>query len=723
MTARATLQPWDRSGACGVHASIQKGTARPVVLPIRPAPTGFCNSTHNGPPHLSSSRHQDSYPPGNPCVYANPLSPLHGSTSPSHIAQDENLPPPRTERAPTRSDHGADSTQRPSADGDDSPRNSHGYGPTAQPRTEYLLTAPLPTDGEGGNGHADPPRRRALSVDAVRAPSQRSTTPPPEPGPIRALDFEFPNNREWFLRSPDGDRRPGLPRADTPRPRGRSASASPPPRPRSPTPATAVGDKRDLALRSPASGRGTMTRKRAKTSPHPRRPQAEADDLFAPTRGRNDTARGAGDGEDRAAARPPQARFTPVSPANIPLPPSDDTAASSDYNSMYAPTECDEEEDGREPDQATSASVRTRRTAAPGAGVGPSGPEAKETGLPGLVLAPGSLAAQVATTDDVLPSAKDAFVYAPIPAEGPPHVNPASPRWLFQNLDVPQIVLWENIAGGKLFATLFGAGGADHLIDSALFAKVASIRTELIRLTGNASLKVTPPDPASRPTALNAPPYGFLVHGIDDDTAQRLLAMGFLSTPKVTVLFFPFAVTYPTLMVNFMFISDKTNEEVRRMVVALLRRPDNRARILDLVAISPGAGSTRSRNARARDIIKSAHVDSTPRSGRGGTPTPVFNLYVDTRASSIDEWKKWKAFFTTLHWHDAEFGTLGLHDDVYCPGCRGADHYRWACPFMGLSEWKGTMPKQSWKTTGPEPKTAQRAAQAGKRRGGRDARQ
>lgn len=533
---------------------------------------------------------------------------------------------------------------------------------------------------------------------------------PPDyvPRPIYALDVPIPLDDDRAAQDPPGPRRPGVPRADTPRPRSHSIAESPP-RPRAPTPDSATGTKRDLALRSPAAASGTALRKRARTSPAQTSRQTSPEDPFDAPRRPEQSATPA----HRAPKHPPRAPAHPVSPANVPLPPSDELDGDSDFESMYAPTE----DDAGDPRDVALDDMRSgARTA--------DLVERRDGGTTAVALAPGSVAEQVASTDDVLPSARDTFVYTPIPPEGSPVVNPTSPRWLFQNLDVPQIVLWENIPGGKLFATIFGGGGADHLIDSTLFAKVASIRTELIRFTGIQTIKVTPPDPASRPTSLNAPPYGFLVHGLREDDAARLLAMGFLSTPKVTVLFFPFAVTYPTLMVNFMFISDKTNDEVRRMVVALLRRPDNRARILDLVALSPSAGEQHRDNARARDIIKSAAITSTPRSGRGGTPTPVFNLYVDTRASSIDEWKRWKAFFTTLHWHDAEFGTLGLHDDVFCPGCRGADHYRWACPFMVLHEWKGTMPKQPWKGGAPDtrPNATRTTATAGKRKGGRDTR-
>lgn len=286
-----------------------------------------------------------------------------------------------------------------------------------------------------------------------------------------------------------------------------------------------------------------------------------------------------------------------VDPANIPLPPSADTSYAADlsFNDLYAPTEPDTERSGADKEDSPAlghgrggertndgaTAEHASRELATGEGRSPSpGPE-----LALLKPAPGSLAEHVAGTDDALPTSRDTFEYALIPADGPPIVNAASPRWLFQNLDVQQLIMWDNTPGGKLFATLYGAGGTDHLLDQSLFANVASIRSELIRLTGIESLRVTPPDPATHPTSLNAPPYGFLVHGIQQGDVDRLLAMGFLSTQKISILFFPFAVTYPTIMLNFMFISDKSNDEVRRMVVALLRRPENRSKVLNLVLL------------------------------------------------------------------------------------------------------------------------------------------
>lgn len=528
-----------------------------------------------------------------------------------------------------------------------------------------------------------------------------------------------------YTREPRGQRRPGIPRADTPHPAlddsadTAHTSATLPALPQGRDLLAAAGSlerqvpagpnpladdagalKRDLAGRSPAAKADRAFHKRARTvsRQQSRSPPQDAVDVFREVRPAS------------AMGWIPQAHSSPVpvDPANIPLPPSADTSynRSADLDAFYAAT--DDEEEAAIPAAPTPWPILGPAQPARPAALGSRGgdlytrpsadPTGSSDGPPRAALVPGSLAAQVAGTDDVLPTARDAFRYTPIPAAGPPPVNAASPRWLFQNLDVAQIVLWENLSGGKVFATIFGGGGADHLVDKSLFATVANIRSELVRLTGVASLRVTPPDPATRPTTLNAPPYGFLIHGLSVDDATRLLAMGFFSTPKVTILFFPFAVTYPTIMANFMFIADKSNEEVRRMVVSLLRRPENREKILDLVLLSGDPADTQRPHHTASAIIKSARVTSTPRSGKGGTPTPVFNLYIDTRASSIDVWKKWKAFFCDVHWHDADFGTLGLHDDVLCPGCRGADHYRWACPFMALPYWNGTMPPQGGRT-------------------------
>lgn len=513
--------------------------------------------------------------------------------------------------------------------------------------------------------------------------------------------------REAFLADPAGPRRQGLPRADTPRPGTTMfqdvADLQLPAlipvhdipqheqdpgqqQPAAPQASTDAHLKRVLAMRSPAAKATPVVLKKARTS-HTTATAPSVPDVFS--------------GPAASIPDPPFSTSTPltrsiaiINPADVPLPASmDNTPEIQEEDVLFDDTEPKDNADGRD-DAAAQALLALSEQ-------GPTGTQGT------LVLAPGSLAAQVAGTDDVLPSAKDAFVYTAIPADGPPEVNAASPRWLFQNLDVAQIVLWENIPGGKLFTTIFGAGGADHLIDKDLYATVASIRTELTRLTGITSLRVTPPDPAVRPSALNSPPYGFLVHGISESDAQRLLTMGFLSTARVSILFFAFAVTYPTIMANFMFISDKSNDEVRHMVVSLLRRPENRSKILDLIALKPGSRSPTQANTIARDLIKSARVTSTPRTGKGGTPTPVFNLYIDAGPITIDEWKRWKAFFTTLHWHDAEFGTLGLHDDVFCPGCRGADHYRWACPFMAIDGWKGTMPKAQWRGALPDNKQIQ----------------
>lgn len=608
----------------------------------------------------------------------------------------------------------------------------------ARPVTSTARRRALSVDaGTRTNGTAIPAflsyaTHAALLVNALKADAGIHSTMPG----ARAAAHQGPLHPRSFLADPAGARRAGVPRPDTPRPawggvggpepapalddahgertapaagalEGRAAppDAEQPSLPieeqdRTPPPPT-PSLKRGANLRSPSTKEIHSAAKRA-------RPEGRATPRAQPL-----SPLPSAFPDSRRASRRSASLDSPrperwgSEPADVPLPPSAESSFSDhDFESFFADTDSEDAELDDDPFNAGFADgSRGRRTmpstaadqrgdgghGAAGAGTAPkvAGEEAHTNPA---AYAPGSLAALVAATDDVLPTAKDAFVYTPIPAGGPPTVNASSPRWLFQNLDVAQIALWEAIPGGKLFATIYGSGGADHLLDRSLFAAVASIRSELIRLTGVSSIRVNPPDPAVRPATLNAPPYGLLVHGLSHQDALRLLDMGFLLTPKVSILFFPFAVEFPSLMVNFMFISDKTNDEVRRMAVSLLRKPDIRGKILDLVGLNPRADTPQHANALARDIIKSARVDSSQRTGRGGTPTPVFNLYIDTQSSTIDEWKKWKAFFTTLHWHDAHFGTLGVHDDVFCPGCRGADHYKWACPFMALPKWNGSLP-------------------------------
>lgn len=588
---------------------------------------------------------------------------------------------------------------------------------TAPPTVTYAVAhAPLATVHPGPPAPRSPSprrtRRRALSLSAQGAPpgsqrTQAGTDRFPE------LDLVDGRSRAWFLREPDGVRRPGLPRADTPRPADNDRRGLTPPRTPSPARSSATGDKRDAEMRSPAARRTMVTRKRAKTSPAPRAQSLTPPAVPAEPR-RSRSAH-----PSSASARLEEHHGDPVSPRNVPLPPSDDSFDGDGLDAFFAATDSEPDVgDDLLPPPAPEWLSAHRRGPRLDREDEPASDEPRGPIPRAFVPTPGSLAAQVAATNDVLPTAKDVFRFTSIPAEGPPPVHAGSPRWLFQNLRVQQIALWESIEGGKVFATIFGAGGADHLVDKALYATVASIRTELIRLTGIDALRVSPPDPENRPTTLNAPPYGFLVHGITDADALLLLEMGFLSTPKVSLLFFPFAVTFPTLMVSFMFISDRTNAEVRRMVVSLLRRPDIRSKVLDLVALDPAIDDQTTAHARARAIIKSTRIDNTPRSGKGGTPTPVFNVYVDTQAATIDDWKQWKGFFASVHWHDPAFGTLGIHDDVFCPGCRASDHYRWGCPFMAIPDWHGTMPRTSARGARTDGRLSRQAPLAGTRRRG-----
>lgn len=202
------------------------------------------------------------------------------------------------------------------------------------------------------------------------------------------------------------------------------------------------------------------------------------------------------------------------------------------------------------------------------------------------------------------------------------------------------------------------------------------------------------PPIAEKPvTDVNQAPYAYLIHGISNGRAAQLLQQKCLSTPNVTVLYFPFGFSLPALFVNFGHIVDCGSDMVRNMAVATMTRGQNFTAIIELLRETPGLPPTMDFAELAKRLITTVRITRSERFGRGAVLTPVYNLFMSTSLMNADTWPRWHRLLNSFQWSDVFLAEVAVRNDVECEGCHGRDHYQHACPFIQIPGFFGVMPQ------------------------------
>lgn len=282
----------------------------------------------------------------------------------------------------------------------------------------------------------------------------------------------------------------------------------------------------------------------------------------------------------------------------------------------------------------------------------------------------------------------------PTPDEGFPLVDVAEPGWLFENQTHDQLAAWREFEGEKVIATMFGKGALDARLDGSQDATIGLIETQVGLLLQSSHVKASPPIAITTPSAPNSPPFSILIFNLSANEVKELLALRCLSTEDVTLLFFPFGIQLPRLILNFSGIANRTEQDVRRMAVVNMRADRHQDALLSLIELSPELTVKHSAKRVLNSIIKSAAVSSSTYLARRAVSVPVYSLFIDIPVSSADIWIRWRDTLRAFQWVDHELGTVTVRDlgSVHCEGCQAQTHFHWACPFTTLHEWKGKMP-------------------------------
>ena len=75
----------------------------------------------------------------------------------------------------------------------------------------------------------------------------------------------------------------------------------------------------------------------------------------------------------------------------------------------------------------------------------------------------------------------------------------------------------------------------------------------------------------------------------------------------------------------------------------------------------------------------------------------MINIYIDTNASSVEEWFEWRNAITPIRFETSESGTGHATKASLCTLCHGVDHPNGLCPFSTIPGWYG--PKDKDKDT------------------------
>lgn len=284
----------------------------------------------------------------------------------------------------------------------------------------------------------------------------------------------------------------------------------------------------------------------------------------------------------------------------------------------------------------------------------------------------------------------------PAPEEGFAFIDVAAPGWLFENQSHSQLAAWPTFPGAKVVASIFGRGALDGKLDGSQDSTVGLVEAQINRFLQATNVRASPPIAINGPAAPNSPPYGILVFDLSQAQADALLRQRCISTLDITLLLFPFGIQIPRLILNFGSIANRSEEDVRRMVVVNLRAERNRAALLALIDLSPELTSTHSAKRALNSIVKTATITSSTFLAKRAVPVPVYSLFLDIPISSAEVWIKWRDTLRSFTWIDNKLGTVTVREmgSVRCEGCHGQTHFHWACPFVKLDGWRGGAPGQ-----------------------------
>ncbi|GJE98411.1 hypothetical protein PsYK624_146410 [Phanerochaete sordida] len=315
-----------------------------------------------------------------------------------------------------------------------------------------------------------------------------------------------------------------------------------------------------------------------------------------------------------------------------------------------------------------------------------------------------SIAAYVASDTATLTTSNEpANNFAPTPPSGFPDQQGSGPGWQLANQTKENLAGWVGIEGGKVLAVPFGQGANDHKLADRLFSTVAHVHSVVSKFLGVSTVHVSPPIAEHPVTDLNQAPYAYLVHGISIGRAAQLIVQKCISSPNVTVMFYPFALSLPSLFVCFGHIIDCGCDMVRNMAIATMTRGPNFAAIIELLRETPGLPSTMDFVELARRLVNTVRISRSEKHGKGASLTPVYSLYMSTSIMTADTWKQWHQLLHGFVWYDIFLAEVVVRTDVECEGCHGRDHYQFACPFMQVPGWHGVMPppRRRAPATGP----------------------
>ncbi|GJE95690.1 hypothetical protein PsYK624_118760 [Phanerochaete sordida] len=342
------------------------------------------------------------------------------------------------------------------------------------------------------------------------------------------------------------------------------------------------------------------------------------------------------------------------------------------------------------------------------AGPSQDGRASEDQSIP--TVAQGSLEAFITSDTSTIgaSTSEPATTFTPTPPSGFPEQNGGSPGWQMTNQAKENIIGWVGLPGGKVLAVAFGQGANDHKLDDRLFSTVAHVQNVTMKFLGVSTVHVSPPIAERQVKELNQAPYAYLVHGFSAGRATQLIRQKCLSTPKVTVMFFPFAVTLPSLFVTFAHITDCGCDMVRNMAIATMTRGPNLVAIVELLRETPGLPDTMDFVELARRLINTVRITRSEKHGRGASLIPIYSLYMSTSIMTTETWKLWHRLLNSFQWADIFLAEVAVRSNVECEGCHGRDHYQFSCPFMQIPGWHGVMPPPKRRiaattTTGPRP--------------------
>ena len=229
---------------------------------------------------------------------------------------------------------------------------------------------------------------------------------------------------------------------------------------------------------------------------------------------------------------------------------------------------------------------------------------------------------------------------------------------------------------------IWGHTPGDNIRQNRLTAE--HLRTAVQAITGEVGFYVVPPERDLATPPGRDVPYPWAIRNISPTGGQRIVDRAVWSFPDITFFAQARLLAFPRWLVALEGFVDDDEAAITRTIHTVLKRPEHRRMISEMLAANPGY-TGRNRDNAIQAILDSLQVEVlTLNNGN-----IIANIYMDSPTRDIRRWRAWVAHLRSIEYGDYTNATATPREVRRCLGCRSTAHPTHLCPFPTLPGWNG----------------------------------